>query len=74
MTDYDDRMEVYDDGAFTVFFTRFGMYSSRDKEGKGLTCGLDKEAVIFWSREHLNGYQNSDKIVTNVKFLGGDTL
>ena len=54
-----DKMEVYDDGAFTVFFTRFGLYSSRDKEGKSISCGLDKESVVFWSREHLNGFQNS---------------
>ena len=54
-----DKMEVYDDGAFTVFFTRFGLYSSRDREGKGLTCGLDKEAFVFWGREPLNGFQTS---------------
>ena len=54
-----DKMEVYDDGAFSVFFTKFGLYSSRDKEGKGITCGLDKESVVFWSREHLNGFANS---------------
>ena len=67
MTDYDDKMEVYDNGAFSVFFTAYGMYSSRDRDGVGLCCGLDKEAVIFWSREHLNGFQNSTATVTNVK-------
>ena len=68
------NMEVYDDGAFTVFFTRFGVYSSRDREGKGLCCSMDKDAVIFWSREHLNGFQNSTATVTSTKFMGADTL
>ena len=49
----------YDDGAFTVWLSRFGLWNSADKEGKGLCCGLDKESVIRWSREHLNGFQNS---------------
>ena len=69
-----DKMEVYDDGAFTVFYTRFGLYSSRDREGKGLTCGLDKEAVIFWSREHLNGFQNSWASDTKTSVTGGYKL
>ncbi len=70
----DCLMEVFDDGAFTVFHTRWGTYSSRDRDGKGLCSGSDKDAVIFWSREHLNGFQNSTATTTNVKFLGSDTL
>ena len=54
-----DSVEYYDDGAFMVITTRFGLYSSRNRDGEGITCGLDKEAVVFWSREHLNGFQNS---------------
>ena len=69
-----DKMEVYDDGAFTVFFTRFGLYSSRDKEGKGISCGLDKEAVVFWSREHLNGFANSWASTTQTKTTDGYKL
>ncbi len=69
-----DKMEVYDDGAFTVFFTRFGLYSSRDREGKGITCGLDKEAVVFWSREHLNGFANSWASTTTTKTTDGYKL
>ena len=64
---FDDRMEIFDGGAFSVFKTGYGMYSSRDREGAGLCCGLDRDAVIFWSREHLNGFQNSTATVTNVK-------
>ena len=65
--DYDDRMEVYDHGAFTVFTTSYGTYSSRDRDGNGLVSGINKESVIFWSREHLNGFQNSNStVVTNM--------
>ena len=67
MTSQEEKMEVYDDGAFVLFYTSYGMYSSKDRDGVGLCCGLDKEAVIFWSREHLNGFQNSTASVTNVK-------
>ena len=67
MDNYDDKMEVYDDGAFVLFYTSYGMYSSKDRDGVGLCCGLDKEAVIFWSREHLNGFENSWATVTNTK-------
>ena len=62
-----DSIEYYDDGAFMVITTRFGLYSSRNRDGEGITCGLDKEAVIFWSREHLNGFQNSWASNTGVK-------
>ena len=62
-----DTVEYYDDGAFMVITTRFGLYSSRDRDGEGITCGLDKEAVIFWSREHLNGFQNSWASNTGVR-------
>ncbi len=62
-----DSVEYYDDGDFMVITTRFGLYSSRDRDGKGLTCGIDKEAVVFWSREHLNGFQNSWASNTGVR-------
>jgi hypothetical protein len=58
-----DEIEIMDDGAFTVFKTRWGTYASRDKDGKDITSGLDKQAVIFWSREHLTGFPNSTVIV-----------
>jgi len=62
-----DSVEYYDDGAFMVIFTRFGLYSSKDKDGQGITCGLDKESVVFWSREHLNGFQNSWAASTGIR-------
>ena len=65
--EYDDRMEIYDDGAFSIFKTKYGMYSSIDREGKALVSSISKEAVIVWSREHVNGFQNSTASVTNVK-------
>lgn len=68
------EFETYDDGSFIVFLTRWGTYSSRDKEGNGLCCGLSKEDVIFWSREHLNGFQNSTCTVTKVKADSGYKL
>ncbi len=65
--DYDDRMEVYDGGAFTVFATSYGTYSSRDRDGNGLVSGIDKDSVILWSRKHLNGFQNSNaSVVKNI--------
>lgn len=53
------EFEIYDDGAFTVFSTRWGTYASKTPDGKGLCSSLDKDACIFWSREHLNGHANS---------------
>ena len=67
-------MKTYDDGAFTVFATRWGTYAARDREGNGLCSGIDKEGVVFWAREHLNGFQNSWVSVTNVSFEGGYKL
>ena len=60
------EIETHDNGAFTVFSTRWGTYAAKDKDGKGLCSGLDKDAVIFWAREHLNGFQNSYMTSTNV--------
>ena len=68
------EIETYDDGAFTVYCTRWKTYASRDKEGNGLCSGLDKDAVIFWSREHLNGFSNSYATSTNVSTEIGDSL
>ena len=71
---YETSMEVYDDGAFTVFATRWDTFAARDREGNGLCSGIDKEGVIFWAREHLNGFQNSWASVTNTKFGDGYKL
>ena len=68
------EIEVYDDGAFTVFKTRWGTYSAKDKEGNGLCTSLDKDAAIFWAREHLTGFPNSYATSTNVSTVIGDSL
>ena len=68
------EIEVYDDGAFTVFKTRWGTYASKDKEGVGICSGLDKEAVCFWSREHLSGFPNSYATNTDISTEIGDSL
>ena len=47
--EYSTEIEMFDDGAFTVFKTRWNTYASRDKNGVGITSGLDKQAVIFWT-------------------------
>ena len=46
-------------GDFTLFKSRGGLWNSRDSEGNGLVCGADREDVIFWSEEHLNGQLRS---------------
>ena len=51
--------EVYDNGDFNVFMTRWGTWAATTCDGKGLCSGLNKDAVIFWAREHLNGFQLS---------------
>jgi hypothetical protein len=68
------QFETYDDGAFNVFTTYYGTYQAKTADGTGLCCGIDKEAVVFWAREHLNGFQNSYATVTSTKFTGQDTL
>lgn len=68
------EFEVYDDGAFNVFSTRWGTFQAKRPDGTGLCSGLVKEDVIFWAREHLNGFQNSWATVTNTTMTGQDTL
>jgi len=53
--------DTYDDGALIIYKTRAGAYEARNSQGEPLCCGLDKESVLFWGREHLNGFQNSYK-------------
>ena len=67
------ELESYDDGAFVVFKTRWKTWAARDKEGTDLCSSLDKDACIFWAREHLNGYQNSYMSVTNTS-ITSDSL
>lgn len=60
------EIEVHDGGAFSVYLTRWKTWASRDKEGNDICSSLDKDACIFWAREHLNGFANSYKTVTNI--------
>ena len=69
-----DVMEFYDDGAIVIHTTRWGTYQARDKDGNGLCSGMDKESVLFWGREHLNGFQNSWHTTTKVTIGGGYKL
>ena len=60
------ELESFDDGAFVVYRTRWDTYASRDKEGNGICSSIDKDAVLYWSREHLNNFKTSTSWVTNV--------
>lgn len=66
----DTNIELVDDGAFSVFTTRFGLWASRDKDGKQLCTSMSKEAVIYWSREHLRGFPTSTAYTTKVSTHG----
>lgn len=68
------EFETYDDGAFNVFSTRWGTFQAKRPDGTGLCSGLVKDDVIFWAREHLNGFQNSWATVTKTTMTGRDTL
>ena len=70
MTDFNTDIELFDDGAFTVYRTRWKTYASRDKDGNGICSGLVKDDVVFWTREHLNGFENSWSSTTNVSMIG----
>ena len=70
----DETMEILDSGELIIHTTRWGTYQARDKDGNNLCSGPFKEDVIFWGREHLNGFQNSWKSVTSTSFTGGYKL
>ena len=59
-------MEQFDDGAFVVYRTRWDTYASRDKEGNSICSSVDKDACVYWTREHLNGFKTSESWVTNI--------
>ena len=68
------EFETYDNGAFNVFTTRWGTYAAKKTNGEGICSGMDKESVIFWAREHLNGFQNSYATTTKTTFGTGYKL
>ena len=55
--DFDTQIEVINSewGDFTIFKSRGGLWSTRNNEGESMCCGCNKEDVIFWTEEHLNG-------------------
>ena len=67
------ELESHDDGAFVIFKTRWKTWAARDKNGTDLCSSLDKEATIFWAREHLNGFQNS-YITETRTYITSDSL
>ena len=67
------ELESYDDGAFVIFKTRWKTWAARDKEGADICSSLDKDAAIFWAREHLTGFPNSYVTETNV-YVTSDSL
>ena len=69
-----ETIESLDNGELIIHTTRWGTYQARDKDGNGLCSGPFKEDVIFWGREHLNGFQNSWVSVTNTSFGDGYKL
>ena len=59
--EFDSNIEVINSqwGDFTIFKSRGGLWNTRNSEGEGMVCGLDKDQVIFWTEEHLNGQLRS---------------
>lgn len=67
-------IEIYDNGAFTVFLSRFGLYNAKDRDGNGICASISKESCIFWARDHLFGpLPGVEKFYTNVR-IGQDNL
>ena len=67
--------EVHDNGEISLFQTVAGTWEAKDKDGKGLCSGLDKDSVLFWARNHLHGpLPGVETIVTRVSFEGGYKL
>ena len=62
----EETMEMFDDGDFTVYKTRWDTYASRDKEGNNICSSVDKDACVYWTREHLNGFKTSEPWTTNI--------
>ena len=59
--EFDSNIEVINSewGDITIFKSRGGLWNTRNSEGEPMVCGLDKEWVIFWTEEHLNGQLRS---------------
>ena len=67
--------ETHENGEISLFRTTAGTWEAKDKNGKGLCSGNNKEDVLFWARDHLFGpLPGVEKIVTRVAFEGGYKL
>ena len=64
------EMTTYDNGAFTVRRTRFGLYVSYRQNGDQMTTGLTEEAVVFATRFRLKAEQDGTLWTENVKVMG----
>ena len=51
-------MTNYDDGAFSVVKTRFGLFTSYRSDGTPMITGLTEEAVVFGTRYKLKAEQD----------------
>ena len=71
----ESEIETFDDGAFMVSLSRFGVYNAHDKDGHCLTTSGRKDDAIFWARNHLFGpLPGVVTYITNVKIGAGDSL
>jgi len=63
------------DDCFRVEETRFGLFRTSTKEGRGILTGLDKDAVIRMTRWHLKceqeGWPEGSVRVVSDGIVGG---
>ena len=64
-----DDAELIDD-CFYVWETRFGLFSSKTKQGRGMLTGADRENVILMTRWHLKCEQ--DGTLDDHSYVVGD--
>ena len=63
-------MNTYDDGAFSVRKTRFGLFTSYRSDGTPMITGLTEEAVVFGTRYNLKAEQDGTLWTKNVTVIG----
>ena len=64
------EMTTYDNGAFTIRRTRFGIYTSYRSNGDQMTTGLTEEAVAYATRFRLKAEQEGTWWTENIKVVG----
>ena len=61
--------ETHCNGDISLFKTIAGTWEAKNRNGEGLCSGMNKDAVLFWARNHLYGpLPGVETIVTNIKF------